>query len=94
MDTIAPRTANVTWYAEYLSEERALLYGTATYTAQGWTFTPEGGALVPNVTLHDLTLLGHVATVATQEALDASARAETWTHGMLAAGCQLMSCSC
>lgn len=86
----AQRTAPpVHWYARYRSAERAQLVGIATYAAQGWTFTPEGGDALSNVILHDLDLLGHVETADAQAAEDRTALATEWTSHMLRAGCQI-----
>lgn len=80
-----------TWYATYVRDTRALLHGTAVYTPQGWAFTPEGGEPLPGVTLHDLNLLGHVATADAQDAQDKAVRALAWTNHMLWAGYQPMA---
>lgn len=79
----------VRWYARYRSAEREQLVGIAAYTAQGWTFTPEGGDTLSNVILHDLDLLGHVETADAQAAEDRARLAQAWEQGMLRAGCQI-----
>jgi len=87
--SIAPMSPQHTWYATYLSDTREALAGVATYTPQGWTFTPEGGTCILNVTLHDLCLCGQVALADAQHQRDQRARA--WEHHMLFTGCQVMA---
>jgi hypothetical protein len=79
------------WYATYLSDARAQQTGIAQYTPHGWTFTPDDGSVPPTVTLHDLCLLGHVATVDAQDVKDKAACATAWEIGMLWSGCQVMA---